>query len=314
MQRRHPPAHGSAVAGRLPELRQPVLPEPAVLVQRQSHRVDVPARDQRSAGRVRAHVLRAGRVGVAVAVAAGVLEARPVHAPRHEGLAAAAVNQVVAHHFSRGPAAAETGSADASDRHDQSRRDPSLRARLRPARVSQMQHGRIVPRLDHIGLDVSDYDRSKAFYEQALAPLGMKLMMEPVPTWGIRRRVPLLLDRPARTRAGQRRARGVHGRGPRDRRCLPRRRARSRRDRQRRAGRARDLPPALLRRVRARPRRQQRRGRLPHPVGSHLAEVLLGQGLGARASHASTTTSSRSPRPISPAGRAPPGSRRSAAS
>ena len=36
-------------------------------------------------------------------------------------------------------------------------------------------------RLDHIGLDVSDFGRSKAFYEQALAPLGMKLMMEPAP-------------------------------------------------------------------------------------------------------------------------------------
>jgi catechol 2,3-dioxygenase-like lactoylglutathione lyase family enzyme len=40
------------------------------------------------------------------------------------------------------------------------------------------------PRLDHIGLDVSDYDRSKAFYENALAPLGMKLLMEPVPGVG----------------------------------------------------------------------------------------------------------------------------------
>jgi catechol 2,3-dioxygenase-like lactoylglutathione lyase family enzyme len=36
-----------------------------------------------------------------------------------------------------------------------------------------------MPRLDHVGIDVSDYDASKAFYEQALAPLGMKLMMEP---------------------------------------------------------------------------------------------------------------------------------------
>jgi catechol 2,3-dioxygenase-like lactoylglutathione lyase family enzyme len=35
-------------------------------------------------------------------------------------------------------------------------------------------------RLDHVGLDVSDYERSKAFYERALAPLGMTLMMEPV--------------------------------------------------------------------------------------------------------------------------------------
>ena len=34
--------------------------------------------------------------------------------------------------------------------------------------------------LDHVGLEVRDYDRSKAFYEQALAPLGLKLLMEPV--------------------------------------------------------------------------------------------------------------------------------------
>jgi catechol 2,3-dioxygenase-like lactoylglutathione lyase family enzyme len=38
--------------------------------------------------------------------------------------------------------------------------------------------------LDHVGLDVSDYDRSKAFYEKALAPLGLKLMMEPIPGVG----------------------------------------------------------------------------------------------------------------------------------
>jgi catechol 2,3-dioxygenase-like lactoylglutathione lyase family enzyme len=38
--------------------------------------------------------------------------------------------------------------------------------------------------LDHIGLDVSDYERSKAFYEKALAPLGLKLLMEPAPGIG----------------------------------------------------------------------------------------------------------------------------------
>ena len=32
--------------------------------------------------------------------------------------------------------------------------------------------------IDHIGLRVSDYRRSKAFYEEALAPLGYKMMME----------------------------------------------------------------------------------------------------------------------------------------
>jgi catechol 2,3-dioxygenase-like lactoylglutathione lyase family enzyme len=36
-------------------------------------------------------------------------------------------------------------------------------------------------RVDHVGLEVSDFDASKAFYERALAPLGMKPMMEPAP-------------------------------------------------------------------------------------------------------------------------------------
>jgi catechol 2,3-dioxygenase-like lactoylglutathione lyase family enzyme len=38
--------------------------------------------------------------------------------------------------------------------------------------------------LDHIGLNVSDYDRSRAFYERALAPLGFSLLMEPAPRIG----------------------------------------------------------------------------------------------------------------------------------
>jgi catechol 2,3-dioxygenase-like lactoylglutathione lyase family enzyme len=32
--------------------------------------------------------------------------------------------------------------------------------------------------LDHIGFAVADYQRSKAFYEKAPAPLGLKLLME----------------------------------------------------------------------------------------------------------------------------------------
>jgi catechol 2,3-dioxygenase-like lactoylglutathione lyase family enzyme len=32
--------------------------------------------------------------------------------------------------------------------------------------------------LDHLGIIVSDYDRSKAFYAKALEPLGAKLLME----------------------------------------------------------------------------------------------------------------------------------------
>ena len=34
--------------------------------------------------------------------------------------------------------------------------------------------------LDHIGFEVSDFGRSKAFYEKALEPLGIRLLMEPV--------------------------------------------------------------------------------------------------------------------------------------
>ena len=32
--------------------------------------------------------------------------------------------------------------------------------------------------LDHVGFAVADYQRSKAFYEKALAPLGLKLLRE----------------------------------------------------------------------------------------------------------------------------------------
>ena len=38
--------------------------------------------------------------------------------------------------------------------------------------------------IDHMGFDVSDYEWSKAFYEKALAPLGLKLLMEPAPGVG----------------------------------------------------------------------------------------------------------------------------------
>jgi catechol 2,3-dioxygenase-like lactoylglutathione lyase family enzyme len=34
--------------------------------------------------------------------------------------------------------------------------------------------------IDHVGVNVSDYDRSRAFYAKALEPLGYTLLMEPV--------------------------------------------------------------------------------------------------------------------------------------
>lgn len=37
---------------------------------------------------------------------------------------------------------------------------------------------------DHVGPNVRDYERSRAFYEQALAPLGFSLLLEPRPGAG----------------------------------------------------------------------------------------------------------------------------------
>lgn len=34
---------------------------------------------------------------------------------------------------------------------------------------------------DHVGIEVDDFDRSRAFYEMALAPLGIGVVMEPMP-------------------------------------------------------------------------------------------------------------------------------------
>lgn len=36
--------------------------------------------------------------------------------------------------------------------------------------------------LDHVGIEVGDFDASRAFYEMALAPLGLSVVMEPIPT------------------------------------------------------------------------------------------------------------------------------------
>ena len=38
--------------------------------------------------------------------------------------------------------------------------------------------------IDHVGVNVSDYGRSRGFYERALAPLGYELLMEPAPGHG----------------------------------------------------------------------------------------------------------------------------------
>jgi catechol 2,3-dioxygenase-like lactoylglutathione lyase family enzyme len=38
--------------------------------------------------------------------------------------------------------------------------------------------------LDHVGINVSDYARSRDFYTAALAPLGLEVLMEPAPEVG----------------------------------------------------------------------------------------------------------------------------------
>jgi hypothetical protein len=57
---------------------------------------------------------------------------------------------------------------------------------------------------DHLGLDVTDYGRSKGFYDKALAPLGLKLIVEPVPeAGGYGKDLPFRLPRAFRTREGE---------------------------------------------------------------------------------------------------------------
>src|SRR5919197_5224340 len=54
------------------------------------------------------------------------------------------------------------------------------RARYRRSWSSRFEtaaEGEWMITLDHVGFAVADYERSKAFYEKALAPLGLKLLM-----------------------------------------------------------------------------------------------------------------------------------------
>jgi catechol 2,3-dioxygenase-like lactoylglutathione lyase family enzyme len=38
--------------------------------------------------------------------------------------------------------------------------------------------GPMEPIIDHVGLNVTDYEKSKAFYQKILAPLGITFVME----------------------------------------------------------------------------------------------------------------------------------------
>ena len=117
--------------------------------------------------------------------------------------------------------------------------------------------------VDHFGFGVSDYGRAKAFYAQALAPLGITLVMEFTPeqtegrVWacgfGRGGKPEFWIGSDGKTTPVMHRCPGR----------LPRSGAPGRRPGQRCAGAAAAVPPALLRRLRAGPRRPQRRGGLP---------------------------------------------------
>ena len=129
--------------------------------------------------------------------------------------------------------------------------------------------------IDHIGLRTAQFDVMTAFYEQALAPLGIKKLMTYEGGAGFGRDAPVLwigdFERAAvqhpsgAVELGQVRRPGVSCRG-----------AQGRGEGQRRARPTR-LRAELLRRLRYRPRRQQHRGRLPQRLSrpSRQAEPSL---------------------------------------
>ena len=115
--------------------------------------------------------------------------------------------------------------------------------------------------IDHVAFYVSDLDRSRKFYEQALAPLGygVAFEMEGMVGYGPggRPRLAIRVGEEAIATAHVAFAADDHAHRGR----LPRCRAGGRRAGQRRSRHPRALPPDVLRRLRARPGRQQRRGR-----------------------------------------------------
>ena len=126
--------------------------------------------------------------------------------------------------------------------------------------------------IDHVGFAVSDYERGKAFYAQALAPLGYALIMEvdgennpsryPAAGFGIDGKPDFWiggegkLEKPLHV--------AIVAKDPRDGRRVPQGGAGGGRQGQRRAGPAAALSSELLRRVRARSGRPQHRSGLPH--------------------------------------------------
>ena len=137
--------------------------------------------------------------------------------------------------------------------------------------------------LDHVGFAVSDYARSKGFYERALAPLGLTVLLEPVGEaagFGRDGKPFFWIEARGQTVVGRLHvAFAVDDRETVD--AFHCRCARSGRDRQRGAGGARALSPPLLRCIRPRPGRPQHRGGLPptRVVRGHAGRLYTRPGL-----------------------------------
>ena len=121
--------------------------------------------------------------------------------------------------------------------------------------------------IDHVGFPISDYARSKAFYEKALAPLGYTLVMEvrqdtndriPAAGFGIGGKPDFWIGGKAASDKADAHRRLARRIAPRS---MPSISAahRGRRKGQRQTGAATALSRELLRGLRARPRRERRR-------------------------------------------------------
>ena len=114
--------------------------------------------------------------------------------------------------------------------------------------------------IDHLGLRVSEYAKSKRFFESALAPLGYQVVMEfggSVAGLGAAGKPDFWISQGEAAGAGPR---GVRESGPRDRGRVSPGRARRWRERQWASRSPSRVPSELLRGFRARSGRKQRRG------------------------------------------------------
>ncbi len=134
---------------------------------------------------------------------------------------------------------------------------------------------RTLPMFDHVMLRTQQFDVMTAFYEKALAPLGIKKLMAFESAAGFGRDAPgLWISKSSEPRSSVHLA--LSSPGPVRRPGVSRCGAGGRRERQWRAGTAR-LRPELLRRLRHRPRRQQHRSGVSRRLSRDRQPAAQGQ-------------------------------------